>query len=59
MENVRLSRWGRKLRGGVPTVLDAGAAILLSQGASLIYEPAGWITAGLALMVINWRIHTE
>lgn len=59
MGNARLARWGHKLRGGVPTVLDAGAAILLSQGASLIYEPAGWITAGLALMVINWRIHTE
>lgn len=59
MGNVRLARWGRKLRGGVPTVLDAGAGILLSQGASLIYEPAGWITAGLALMVINWRLFGE
>jgi len=33
--------------------------MLLSEGANLIYAPAGWITAGIALIVLNWRIYGD
>lgn len=47
------------MREAMPLVLDVNGAILLSVGASLIYTPAGWITAGIASFVINWRIHGD
>lgn len=48
-----------KLKSLMPTVLDLNAAILLSIGANQIYPPAGWITAGIASLVINWRLHSD
>lgn len=59
MKNALLRSWASKVSGSVPVALDIGAALLLSEGAKLMYEPAGWITAGLALIVINWRIHGD
>lgn len=57
--NALISRFGARARGGMPIALDIGAAMLLSEGAKLIYQPAGWITAGLAVLAINWRIHSD
>lgn len=59
MKNASLRRWAHKANGGVPIAMDIGAAVLLSEGANLMYAPAGWITAGLALIVINWRIYGD
>ncbi|MFD3917129.1 hypothetical protein [Streptomyces sp. NPDC058603] len=59
MGNTLITRWQGKLSHRMPVVLDIGAAMLLSEGANLIYAPAGWITAGFALIVINWRIYGD
>lgn len=59
MKNELLRRWAHHTNRGMPVVMDIGAALLLSEGANLMYAPAGWITAGLALIVINWRIYGE
>ena len=59
MDNTRITRWTRSINRRMPTALDIGAAMLLSEGANLIYAPAGWITAGIALIVLNWRIYGD
>lgn len=56
---VPVRRWVNGLKAAMPILLDVNAAILLSVGANMMYAPAGWITAGLATLAINWRLHGD
>lgn len=49
----------RQLNRAMPVAFDVTGAILLSVGANMIYAPAGWITAGIAAIVLNWRIYGD
>lgn len=39
--------------------LDTVGATLISVGVGLMHAPSGVITAGLAVFVLNWRIHGD
>lgn len=47
------------LRETVFAVLLAAAAGLIVKGAADIYEPAGWITAGVLLVAVAWVVFAE
>jgi hypothetical protein len=44
----------KKLNSLVPDLLLCGGATAVSVGAWMIYAPAGWVVAGLLLMVAGW-----
>lgn len=40
--------------GWAPDALMAAGAVAVSYGASLVYQPAGFIVGGLFLLVAGW-----
>lgn len=44
------------LRTILTTALDLTAGALISCGAALIYTPAAFIVAGVALLAVSWRL---
>ena len=55
---VLLRRFFTWLKSALPVLLDLAGFALLAIGAGLIYEPAGWITAGAALIITAVRIQS-
>ncbi len=47
-----------RLREAAPVLLDVAGLTALTVGAAHIYAPAGWLTAGGALIVLGLRAQT-
>ncbi len=47
-----------KLREAIPVLLDVAGLTALTVGASMMWPPAGWLTAGAALIVLGLRAQT-
>lgn len=49
-----LIRIATAARGAVPDVLMLGGAASVSYGAWMVYQPAGFVTAGLFALAGGW-----
>ena len=43
------------MRDAVPVILDVAGFLAITIGAALIWAPAGWIAAGLGLVMLGLR----
>lgn len=41
----------------IPTLLVLTGLMLMAIGIGMVYEPAGWIAAGAAAFVAEWRFY--
>ncbi|MER7813808.1 hypothetical protein [Streptomyces sp. NPDC096153] len=55
MRKTTLSR----MNSFMPTVLVLAGLMLIAIGIGSIYQPAGWIAAGLGAFVIEWRFYGD
>lgn len=53
MRKTTLSR----IQGLMPVLLVLTGLMLMAIGIGMVYEPAGWIAAGLGAFVIEWRFY--
>lgn len=55
MRRTTLSR----MNSFMPTVLVLAGLMLMAVGIGMVYEPAGWIAAGLGAWILEWRFYSS
>jgi hypothetical protein len=46
----------KAVAGWIPDALMAGGAAAVSHGASLVYQPAGFVVGGVFLLAAGWLL---
>lgn len=41
----------------IPSALSLTGTMLVALGIGMVYEPAGWIAAGLMAWLLEWRFY--
>lgn len=48
-----------KMNSLMPTLLVLTGLMLMAIGIGMVYEPAGWIAAGIGAFVAEWRFYND